>query len=130
MGIDAARDRRQIDGRPHRVDGPGHGAPQLAAPVHGLVLLGYPLHPPGRPETLRVEHLPRLETPTLVVQGERDEFGRPAEVRKAFTQSPAHVDWLEVPDGDHSFKIRRSAGRTQADVHSHITDVVATWILG
>jgi len=102
----------------------------LPAPVHGLVLLGYPLHPPGRPDKPRVEHLPRLTTPTLIVQGERDDFGSPAEVREAFKHSPAHVDWLEVTDGDHSFKIRRSSGRTQADVQAEITDVVATWILG
>ena len=105
-------------------------AQPLPAPVHGLVLLGYPLHPPGQPDKLRIEHLPRLRTPTLIVQGERDQFGSPGEVRKAFTASPAHVDWLEVPDGDHSFKIRRLAGRTQADVQSEVTDVVAKWILG
>jgi predicted alpha/beta-hydrolase family hydrolase len=108
----------------------GADAQPLPAPVHGLVLLGYPLHPPGKPDKLRVEHLPALTTPTLIVQGERDEFGSPAEVRRAFEQSPAHVDWLEIPGGDHSFKIRRSAGRTQADVQSQITDVLAKWILG
>ena len=108
----------------------GDAALPLPAAVHGLVLLGYPLHPPGRPDKLRVEHLPRLTTPTLIVQGERDDFGSPAEVRAAFKQSPAHVDWREVPDVDHSFKIRRAAGRTQAEVQAEITDVVATWILG
>src|SRR4051794_14026503 len=52
--------------------------------VGGLVLLGYPLHPPGQPGKLRTAHLPQLTTPTLVVQGSRDEFGGEAEVRSAF----------------------------------------------
>ncbi len=107
------------------------GAPQLAAPVHGLVLLGYPLHPPGRPETLRVEHLPRLETPTLVVQGERDEFGSPAEVAQGF-QAVTRTRGLARGSRRRSLvqdqAVRRIA--RQADVQAHITDVVATWILG
>jgi len=79
--------------------------------VRGLVCLGYPFHPPGRPEKTRTEHLAGLRTPTLVLQGERDPFGRPDEVA-AYDLSPAiTVEWL--PDGDHSFKPRKRSGHTE-----------------
>lgn len=96
--------------------------------VVGLVLLGYPLHPPGQPDTLRVAHLPSLATPTLVVQGARDEFGGEDEVRAAFAVVPSRVDWHIIPGGDHSFTVSRAAGRPQADVLRAIHDTVAAWI--
>ncbi len=78
--------------------------------VDGLVCLGYPFHPPGRPEKLRTEHLETLETPTLIVQGSRDPFGKPNEVER-YNLSPAiRGAWLE--DGDHSFKPRKASGFT------------------
>jgi hypothetical protein len=105
----------------------------LASPappdVHGLVLLGYPLHPPGRPEKLRTAHLPALRTPTLVVQGSRDEFGGDDEVRAAFEVVPAQVDWHVVTGGDHSFKVRRREGPGQAEVMAALCDAVAAWVL-
>ena len=72
--------------------------------VVGLVLLGYPLHPPGQPTRLRTAHLPQLATPTLVVQGSDDTFGTEQEVRGAFAVVAAAVDWLIVPGGDHSLE--------------------------
>jgi predicted alpha/beta-hydrolase family hydrolase len=79
--------------------------------VTGLVCLGYPFHPVGKPEQLRVEQLGKLTTPTLIVQGERDPFGSPKEVN-AYNLSPAiRVAW--IADGDHSFKPRRTSGRTE-----------------
>jgi predicted alpha/beta-hydrolase family hydrolase len=79
--------------------------------VAGLVCLGYPFHPPGRPERTRTGHLETLKTSALVVQGTRDPFGGPHDVA-GYTLSPAiHVHWLE--DGDHDFKPRASSGRTQ-----------------
>lgn len=65
----------------------------------GLVCLGYPLHPPKQPEKLRVAHLPKLTLPTLVLQGRRDEFGRPEELRAHFLPS---AEIVELPGG-HSF---------------------------
>jgi predicted alpha/beta-hydrolase family hydrolase len=100
-----------------------------APAADGLVLLGYPLHPPGRPDTLRIAHLPSLRTPTLVVQGSRDEFGGEDEVRQAFAVVPGPVDWHVVGDGDHSFKVRRSAGMPQAEAIAAIHDRVGAWIL-
>jgi predicted alpha/beta-hydrolase family hydrolase len=80
------------------------------AAVAGLVCLGYPFHPPGKPERLRTAHLETLRTPTLIVQGTRDPFGTPEEVA-SFTLSPSiEIVWVE--DGDHSFKPRKKSGRT------------------
>jgi predicted alpha/beta-hydrolase family hydrolase len=79
--------------------------------ARGLVCLGYPFHPAGRPEKTRVEHLAALRTPTLIVQGERDAFGTPADVA-AYVLSPAiAVHW--IPAGDHSFTPTAASGRTK-----------------
>lgn len=66
-------------------------------PASGLVLLSYPLHPPGKPEKLRVEHFPDLDVPTLFVNGDRDPFGTPAELEAhlASIAGPTRVHWLE-----------------------------------
>lgn len=74
--------------------------------IAGLVCLGYPLHPPGKPEQLRTKHLIDLKTPTLIFQGTRDEFGTKDEVA-TYGLSPAiEVIWLE--DGDHDLKPRKA----------------------
>ncbi len=83
------------------------------AEVDALVCLGYPFHPPGKPEKLRTAHLASLATPGLIVQGERDPFGKRAEV-EGYALSPAlTVQWLN--SGDHDFKPLKSSGLTQAD---------------
>ena len=80
------------------------------AGVRGLVCLGYPFHPTGRPERLRVAHLEALKTPALIVQGERDAFGNRTDVA-SYTLAPTiRVEWL--PDGDHGFNPRRASGHT------------------
>lgn len=79
--------------------------------ARGLVCLGYPFHPPAKPESLRTAHLKSLRTPTLIVQGTRDALGSRDEVA-AYGLSPAvRLFWVE--DGDHSFKPRASSGRTE-----------------
>lgn len=86
-------------------------ADQVAAA--GLLCLGYPFHPPGSPERLRTAHLATLRTPALIVQGERDPFGTRADVA-GYELSPAiEIAW--IPDGDHSFKPRKSSGRTEGE---------------
>lgn len=81
------------------------------AGVEGLVCLGYPFHPPGNPDRLRTKHLATLRTPTLIVQGSRDPFGRREEVL-AYSLSPnIRIVWIE--DGDHSLKPRARSGRTE-----------------
>jgi len=79
---------------------------ETAAALSGLVLLGYPLHPPGKPDQLRVEHLARIHVPVLVVQGERDPFGSPEELRPHFASLGASVKIHAVEGGDHSLAVR------------------------
>ena len=76
----------------------------------GVVCLGYPFHPTGKPERLRTAHLVTLKTPTLIVQGTRDRLGSEEEVA-AYTLSPS-VELVWMADGDHSFKPRKKSGRT------------------
>lgn len=78
--------------------------------VKGLVCLGYPLHPPGRPEKLRASHLANLKTPTLMVQGERDPMGTRADFKTVELSPTISFAWLA--DGDHSFKPRKKSGWT------------------
>lgn len=89
----------------------------------GLICLGYPFHPPGRPERTRTAHLADLRTPTLICQGTRDPFGSFAEIG-GYRLSPAiTVQWLE--DGNHSLEPRRSSGRTIADNWNDAMDRIA-----
>lgn len=86
-------------------------ADELGVPA--LVCLGYPFHPPGRPEKVRTAHLAGLLTPTLIVQGTRDPFGTPQDVA-GYALSPAvQVEWL--PEGNHSWKPPARTGRTEAE---------------
>jgi predicted alpha/beta-hydrolase family hydrolase len=82
-----------------------------AAPVLGCLCLGYPFHPPGKPDALRIEHLKTLMQPALVVQGERDSFGRRAEVETYALSSAVQLHW--IPDGDHSFKPTKRSGQSE-----------------
>jgi len=80
-------------------------------PVAGLVCLGYPFHPPGKPDQLRTAHLESLQSPALIVQGERDPFGSRVEV-EALQLSPAiRLAW--IGDGDHDFGPRGGSGFTR-----------------
>jgi len=81
------------------------------AGVAGLVCFGYPFHPPGQPEKLRVAHLEDLKTPTLIVQGERDQFGTKDEIPRYSLSEKIRI--LYLPDGDHSFRPRAASGRTE-----------------
>lgn len=93
--------------------------------VRGLVCLGYPFHPPGRPEKLRVEHLEALKTPALILQGTRDPFGTKEDV-PGYPLSPAiGVHWLE--DGDHGFKPRKKSGRTEAQNWAEAIETIAAF---
>ncbi|HEY8569896.1 alpha/beta family hydrolase [Microbulbifer sp.] len=82
-----------------------------AGKVAGAVCLGYPFHPPGKPESLRTGHLEHMDSPTLIVQGTRDKLGDRAEVEGYELSSGIKLLWLE--DGDHDFKPRKSSGFTQ-----------------
>jgi hypothetical protein len=88
----------------------GRMASHLAAAaepgVRGLVTLGYPLHPPGRPDQLRTAHLERIAMPWLVVQGERDTFGTPTELAPHLARVPGPVTLETMAGGDHSLAVR------------------------
>lgn len=96
------------------------------AGVRGLICLGYPFHPPGRPERLRTAHLAHLRTPTLIVQGTRDPFGGLDEVR-SYQLSPAiRLAWIE--DGDHGLKPPRASGRTAEQAWAEAVAAVAGFV--
>jgi predicted alpha/beta-hydrolase family hydrolase len=83
------------------------------AQVPGLVCLGYPFHPPGKPDRLRTEHLASLKTPSLFLQGERDPLGGREEVGTYDLSGQIRVSWS--PDGDHGLKPRKRSGHTEEE---------------
>jgi predicted alpha/beta-hydrolase family hydrolase len=98
-----------------------------AGRVHGLLCLGYPFHPPEKPEQVRTKHLAGLATPTLIVQGTRDPFGTREEV-SSYTLSPA-IETLWLEDGDHDLRPRKSvSGFSPADHLKTMVEVVSAWL--
>ena len=93
--------------------------------VRGVVALGYPLRPPGRSGTDRVSHLQELRTPLLIVQGTRDSFGTPGDIKAATTVVPGPVTVVPVEGGDHSFAVR---GRAPAAVLADVAAAVVRWM--
>ena len=88
-------------------------------PAAGLVLLSYPLHPPGRPEKLRVEHFDRIEVPTLFVSGDKDQFGTPDELAEQVGAIKGRVTTVTLT-GAHDM---RGVARQQA-----VADAVSAWV--
>jgi predicted alpha/beta-hydrolase family hydrolase len=88
----------------------------------GVLALSFPLHPPGRPERSRLPELLGARVPTLVVQGENDPFGTPAEF-------PSHVDMAVVPAADHSLRVPKSAGIGQDDALAIVLEATLEWIV-
>jgi uncharacterized protein len=110
----------------------GRIASQVAAKVPegiaGLVFLGYPLHPPGKPEQLRSRHLPDIRAPMLFVQGARDAFGTPAELQPILKDLRASAELAVVENGDHSFKVPKRFGPPQEQVYASVMDTTVQWI--
>jgi predicted alpha/beta-hydrolase family hydrolase len=95
--------------------------------IAGLVCLGYPFHPPGRPQQLRTKHLVGMKTPALIVQGTRDEFGTRYEVGDYGLSDAIEVFWLE--DGDHDLKPRKAiSGFTTAQHLKAMAEAVRAWV--
>ena len=86
-----------------------------AGRIAGLLCLGYPFHPPGKPEQLRTAHFAKMKTPALIVQGTRDPFGSRAEVATYTLSRTIRILWLE--DGDHDLKPRKRVSGFSADDH-------------
>jgi hypothetical protein len=93
-----------------------------------LVFLGYPLHPPGKPEQLRDKHLKEIHAPMLFVQGTRDPFGSPDEIKAIIKRDRLRATVHEIETGDHSFKVLKSTGLTQDQVYERTMDEVARWL--
>jgi hypothetical protein len=87
--------------------------------VAAIVLIGYPLHPPGRPDRLRTDHFPDLQLPCLFVSGRRDAFATPEELERETAAIPGPVT-LVLVDGDHSLRKR----------DAEVADIVASWLSG
>ncbi|MFD7630257.1 alpha/beta family hydrolase [Streptomyces sp. NPDC059851] len=92
----------------------------------GVLALAFPLHPPGKPEKSRAEELTGAGLPTLVVQGGRDPFGRPAEFPPPGGPEPYEI--VEVEQGDHGFAVPKKADLTQDEALDAITEAVAAWL--
>lgn len=96
--------------------------------VNGLVFLGYPLHPPGKPEKQRSAHFPEITVPSLFIQGTRDPFCDLALLRRALPKIPARADLHLVEGGDHSFNVLKRMGVTQDEIWRDIVAAVVNWI--
>jgi uncharacterized protein len=133
--IDRARADDAFGRRPLFIGGKSMGgriASQVAASitpsVAGLVFLGYPLHPPGKPQQRRDAHLPAITQPMLFVQGTADAFGTAEEIRSLLPRLNGGCVLHEVASGDHSFKVPARTGRSQSDVMKDVLEAVAAFV--
>jgi predicted alpha/beta-hydrolase family hydrolase len=133
--IETVRNHKKLTQNKLAIGGKSMGgriASQVAASgagdLAGLVFLGYPLHPPGNPEKLRSKHLPDIKAPILFVQGSRDSFGTPDELRPIIKNMKTRAKLYVVESGDHSFKVPKSAGVTQEEVYRTVIDEIARWL--
>lgn len=131
--IDAAVKHKKLKNNRLVIGGKSMGgriASQVAAVekerVSALVFLGYPLHPPGRPDKLRDEHLKEIRAPMLFVQGSRDAFGTEDEIRAIIKKHKLPADLYVIEGGDHSFKVPKSI-KPQPAVYEEVMDEVARW---
>jgi uncharacterized protein len=110
----------------------GRIASQIAANVDvdvaGLVLLGYPLHPPGKPKQLRTAHLPRVRAPMLFVQGSRDAFGTPSELAPVVEELVAGTRLFVIDGGDHSLSLPKRSGETFETVVARVAGEVVRFV--
>ena len=93
--------------------------------LRGIIVFGYPLHPPGKPGQQRVAHLPSITAPVLIVQGEHDAFGSPQDLMPVLETMAAPVEVYTVRGGDHSLVVR---GRRREEVLDEVLDVAAAWM--
>jgi predicted alpha/beta-hydrolase family hydrolase len=102
-------------------------APADAPPLGGVMALGYPLKAPGGRGD-RVSHLFKITVPTLIVQGTRDSFGGPDDVRKAIADQPHTIEVHPVAAADHSLAILKSSGKTQEQVDREVWERIRRWV--
>jgi uncharacterized protein len=133
--IDAVRKSRKLKANRLVIGGKSMGgriASQVAAAgvddLAGLVFLGYPLHPPGKLDQLRIEHLPQIQAPMLFAQGTRDPFGTPDELRPIIKKLKLRATIYEVVGGEHSYKVLKSASLSQEETFAAAQDTIVQWI--
>ena len=131
--IDAAIANTKLKGNKLVVGGKSMGgriASQVAAEnpkgIDGLVFLGYPLHPPGRLDKMRDEHLAKIKAPMLFVQGSRDAFGSEHEIEATIKKHKLPATLYVIASGDHSFKVPKTV-KPQQQVYEDVMDEVARW---
>jgi predicted alpha/beta-hydrolase family hydrolase len=100
-----------------------------ALPALGLLLLGYPLHPAGRPEARRVEHFGGIEIPTLFVSGTRDALAGRRGLVNAARRIPGDVQFHWLDGADHGYRPSKATGRTYDDVLDEVARVTVDWVL-
>lgn len=132
--LESMRSDRELRDLPVIIGGKSMGgrmATHLAAQgeaVAGVLLLGYPLHPAGKPEQLRDAHLNRITAPMLFFAGTRDALCSLDLLRPALAACTAPVTLHVIEGGDHSFKVLKRSGRDQAAVEAEIVDASAAWL--
>ena len=105
------------------------GDPDDQLPALGLLLLGYPLHPAGRPESLRVEHLPRLRMPVLFVSGDRDALAGKADLERWAKTIPGPVAFHWLAGADHGYRApKKLRGEAAGDVLDEVAGVSVAWV--
>jgi len=102
-------------------------AEQALPGVGGLVFLGFPLHPPGRPGTSRADHLGRVDLPLLFLQGSRDDFARLDLITDVCEELGVNATLQVVEDADHSFAVHRRSGRTRDEVIDELAQAITAW---
>jgi len=104
---------------------------QAASPlpgVKGLIFLGFPLHPPGKPSDERSKHLFAVQVPMLFLQGAKDEFAHLDLLKPLMERLGARATLKLFPDADHSFHVPKRSGRTDAEIMADLLDAIAGWI--
>ncbi|HSS21390.1 MAG TPA: alpha/beta family hydrolase [Pyrinomonadaceae bacterium] len=135
--MEAARANKKLKGNRLAIGGKSMGGriasqvaavPESAGELVGLVFLGYPLHPPGKPEQLRDAHLPLIQAPLLFVQGARDAFGSADELKATIKKHRLKATLHVVEGGDHSLKVPKSQGLQEA-VYAAVMNAIGEWLL-
>src|SRR5258708_22745125 len=96
--------------------------------VRGLVFLGFPLHPPGKPSDERARHLFDVKVPMLFLQGTRDELADPALLQPLVKQLGKRATLVPFEDADHSFHVPARTGRKDTEVRMQMLDAMRDWI--
>jgi len=97
-------------------------------PALGLILLGYPLHPAGKPDRVRSDHFPRLDVPVLFVSGTRDALAPRPTLDRAATTIPGPVAFHWIESADHGYRPLTASGRSADDVVAEVAGVVVQWV--